>query len=264
MRGADDLDVEPVGVVPPIIERGRRQHRERAPHADPCAEWRTEAPEPDRARTLLGRAGEGCLECDVSARDRDDRRREVGAHVRRRPERVATDGHVPRDVPDQADDDTRRRNGDGIQIPGHPDRLLGGYGGGGDVLRKGGKLAERGRHNRRSGWRKGRVDVRQSLVGRCEMQGSNDGGAELRGIWIGVQASSPFTLTTATTRPTAAPNAARTTLSVKNNLTSRLKLAPMAARTATSCCRALARARSRFATLTPASAGDCEGRSAGR
>ena len=38
--------------------------------------------------------------------------------VCRRPERVAADGHVPRDVPEQADDDHRRGGDDSVDVPG--------------------------------------------------------------------------------------------------------------------------------------------------
>src|SRR2546422_96466 len=45
VRRADDLDVQPIGVVPPIVERGGGDHRDRAPDADPGAEGSAEPPE---------------------------------------------------------------------------------------------------------------------------------------------------------------------------------------------------------------------------
>ena len=68
VRRADDLHVEAVRVVPPVVERRRRQHRERAPDADPCAERRAESPEADRRARLRRRPGE-------CGRQRDDSRR---------------------------------------------------------------------------------------------------------------------------------------------------------------------------------------------
>src|SRR5260221_364514 len=35
---AQDLDVESVGIVPPVVEWRRRDHRDRSPDAHPCAE----------------------------------------------------------------------------------------------------------------------------------------------------------------------------------------------------------------------------------
>ena len=49
VRRAEDLDVEPVGVVPPVVERRRGQHRDAAPGGDERAERPAEAPDPHRS-----------------------------------------------------------------------------------------------------------------------------------------------------------------------------------------------------------------------
>ena len=57
MRRADDLDIETVGIVPPVVERRRREHGDRAPHYDPRAERRAR-PEDAHGGGTLPRAGE--------------------------------------------------------------------------------------------------------------------------------------------------------------------------------------------------------------
>ena len=53
---AHDLHVEPVGVVPPVVEGGRRDHDERAPDGDPGAQRSAESPEPHRLGALRARS----------------------------------------------------------------------------------------------------------------------------------------------------------------------------------------------------------------
>ncbi len=75
---------------------------------------------------------------------------------------------------------------------------------------------------------------------------SSPGVAEV-GRFAGTSCHSSGTTRTATRTPSAPPSAARTRLSVASWRTSRSRPAPMAVRTASSCRRASARARRRFA-----------------
>ena len=59
VRRADDLDVQPVGVVPPVVEGGGREHRERPPDAHPGPKRRAESPESYGRGTVFGRSGKG-------------------------------------------------------------------------------------------------------------------------------------------------------------------------------------------------------------
>ena len=53
MRRADDFDIQPVGVVPPVVERRGSQHGQRAPDRQPCAQRRARAEDPDRRDSFL-------------------------------------------------------------------------------------------------------------------------------------------------------------------------------------------------------------------
>ena len=72
VRRAHDLDVEPVGVVPPVVERGRGDHHERAPDRDPGAQ-RTRG-SPRSAPTRRARAASRRRWCAAPA-SRSSRRR---------------------------------------------------------------------------------------------------------------------------------------------------------------------------------------------
>src|SRR6185295_1524492 len=114
----EDLDVQAVGVVPPIVERRRGEHGDGAPDRHPGAERRAEAPEADGHLALRLGTGEGGLQGEPAAGDTSQHAAEIDGQVRRGPEGVAADRHVPRDVPQQADDDARRAHQHGREIPG--------------------------------------------------------------------------------------------------------------------------------------------------
>ena len=99
MRQADDFDVEAVGVMPPVVERRRREHREAAPRRHEASE--RSAKSPDRDARVLGvlRGAEGGGENRVAAGDTGEHAGEIDHHVRGRPEGVAADRDMPRDVP---------------------------------------------------------------------------------------------------------------------------------------------------------------------
>ena len=80
--GAQDLDVEAVSVVPPVVEGTRRDHRERTPDTDPRTEWTAEAPERD-ARIAIG-DGARCerrTQDQPATREPSGRAAEVNRHV---------------------------------------------------------------------------------------------------------------------------------------------------------------------------------------
>jgi hypothetical protein len=105
--GTEDLDVEPVRRVPPVVERRGGEHRAGAPDAHPRGERAAEAPEAHGARALRRAAREGRLENERAVGQPRRGATDVDAQVRRRPERVAADRDVPRDVPDEPHDDAR-------------------------------------------------------------------------------------------------------------------------------------------------------------
>ena len=116
---AQYLHVESVGVVPPVVQRCRHDHRQRAPDADPGAERTAEAPERDPGGALAGAAGERGAEHQPAARQAGDHAAQIDGQVGRRPERIPADGPMPGDVPEDADEDARRRERDSPQGPGY-------------------------------------------------------------------------------------------------------------------------------------------------
>src|SRR5207247_11437612 len=77
--------VETVGVVPPLVERARREHREGAPDRDPRAERPAEAPERDAGGLLLHGCGERGPEDEPAARRAGEYAAQVDREVGRRP-----------------------------------------------------------------------------------------------------------------------------------------------------------------------------------
>ena len=119
MRRADDLDVEPVRVVPPVVERRGDEHCAAAPGRDEGANRAGKTPDPD-ARGAKGRRIPKCgCEDQVPRRQSGEHAAGVNRDMRRRPEGVAPDRAVPRDIPVAA----HVRRGDGQrgapQVPGN-------------------------------------------------------------------------------------------------------------------------------------------------
>src|SRR5205809_179932 len=114
----EHLHVEAVGVVPPVVERRRRDHRERAPDAHPGAERAAEAPERHARVALFRRGGERCPQHQPAARQAREHAPQVDRHVGRGPERVAADRAMPGDVPDHAHLRAGRRDDRRGDIPG--------------------------------------------------------------------------------------------------------------------------------------------------
>ena len=101
----DDLDVEAVGVVPPVIERRGGEHGDAAPCCDEGAEGSAKAEDVDRCGGELGSGREGGAQDEIAAGDSGEHAAQVDGHVGGRPESIAADAAVPGDVPVRADGD---------------------------------------------------------------------------------------------------------------------------------------------------------------
>jgi hypothetical protein len=109
VRRAQDLDVQAIRAVPPVVERGRHDHRRGTPHPEERAERTLEAPHADRGGPELGAPAQRRREDEQRAGRPGDDPAGLDRDVRRGPERVAADRHVSRDVPVHADHDRRHR-----------------------------------------------------------------------------------------------------------------------------------------------------------
>ena len=118
MRRADEFYVEPVGVVPPVVEGRGGEHSHAAPASEEDAERTVQAEEADRGgaelRVLARRSADDKPEADDAA----EHSAEVEQQVRGRPEGIAADGAVPGDVPLAADVRGGYGGHPGPQIPG--------------------------------------------------------------------------------------------------------------------------------------------------
>ena len=125
MRQADDFDVEAVGVVPPVVEGRRGEHREAAPRRHETSERSAKAPHRDAGVLGFLRRAEGGRQNRVAAGDSGQHAREVDHHVRGRPEGVAADRDMPRDVPVTAEQVGGGGGGETPDIPGNRSGALG-------------------------------------------------------------------------------------------------------------------------------------------
>src|SRR5580704_16137931 len=107
MRGADDLDVEPEGVMPPVVEGRGGDHHHSAPAGHECAERAAESPNFYGSRFSDGIVSEGRGKNQVGADEAHEDSAELNKQVRGSPESVAANAHVPGDVPVEAEDDGR-------------------------------------------------------------------------------------------------------------------------------------------------------------
>ena len=114
VRRAENLDVEPVRVMPPAVERHGGDHGEAAPGADESSERRAESEDVD-GNSAQGRFGERGGEDQVAAGDAGDDAAELDCEMRGSPESIAADGAMPRDIPLP----TNERGGDAER--GQPD-----------------------------------------------------------------------------------------------------------------------------------------------
>src|SRR5229473_1928167 len=99
MRRTDDLHVEPVGSMPPIVERRRGEHGDAAPRRNERAQRSAESPQRDRALAQRRFAMERGGEDQVPAGQARQYSAQVDVDMRRCPEGVTADGAMPGYVP---------------------------------------------------------------------------------------------------------------------------------------------------------------------
>jgi hypothetical protein len=118
MRRAENFDLEPVGVMPPVVEGRGDQHSDAAPRGDERPQGPVKSPHPHGGETNLGQFAEAGGQDQVGRRNARNNAAQVDRHMRRGPEGVAADGAVPGNIPLDAD----HRGGDadhrGPQVPG--------------------------------------------------------------------------------------------------------------------------------------------------
>ena len=103
MRRADNLDVEAVSVMPPVIERSRGEHGDASPAGEENAQRGAQPKNTDRRGRELRVAEKSALDDQPRADDAGEHTAGVDGHVRRGPESIPADGPVPGDVPGAPD-----------------------------------------------------------------------------------------------------------------------------------------------------------------
>jgi len=117
VRQADYFDIESVGVVPPVVERRRGEHRKSAPRRHETSERPAKSPYRDARVFGLLRRSESGGQDRVAAGDSSEHAREINHHVRRSPERVAAYRDMPRDVPIATEHVGGGRSGEAPYVP---------------------------------------------------------------------------------------------------------------------------------------------------
>ncbi len=95
MGWADDLDVESVGVVPPVVKGGSHEHGDPAPPGEEDTERGAESKDTDRCITQLAIVAEGAVNDQPCTDDSGENTTGVDGHVGGGPESIAADGPVP-------------------------------------------------------------------------------------------------------------------------------------------------------------------------
>src|ERR1700686_218573 len=89
--------------MPPVVERRGSEHGDAAPGRNKRAQRPAESPDAHGRLPQEGIAPEGGGKDEVPARNARQHAAQMNREVGRRPERVAPDGTVPRDIPMYAD-----------------------------------------------------------------------------------------------------------------------------------------------------------------
>ncbi len=119
VRRADDLHIQPVGRMPPVVEGRRCNHRNPAPSCKEHAQRRTQAEDVHRRITQRRLPVEGALIHQPQPDDRGQHAAQLDHQVGRRPEAVATDGAVPRHIPFAANVSRRHAGNARPDVPRH-------------------------------------------------------------------------------------------------------------------------------------------------
>src|SRR5712692_2925505 len=117
MRQADNLYVESVSVMPPVVEGRRGEHRNSAPGGNKATQRAAKTPHRNRSRSGFARGTKGSREDCVPARDSGKDAGQVNGHVRRSPKSVAADRNMPGDIPVTAERVGDHRSGKAPYIP---------------------------------------------------------------------------------------------------------------------------------------------------
>ncbi len=137
VRRRNDLDVQAVGVVPPVVEGRRGEHRDAAPGRNKGAERGAEAQHRDRFTLQLLAAAKRRVQDQVSADHRRNHTAGIDQQMRRGEERIASDGTMPRDIPRAAKRGRGDRERAGPHRPRDARRTFG-------ARQVGGKCCDRG------------------------------------------------------------------------------------------------------------------------
>ena len=105
--------------MPPIVEGSRGHHPERTPDSHPRSQWPTKSPQSHCARLLFGCSKKRCPNHQPAARQSSHQPAEIDGDVRRRPESISSNGPMPRDVPEDADDNAGGASQNGASITGN-------------------------------------------------------------------------------------------------------------------------------------------------
>ena len=95
VRWADNLDVETVSVVPPVVKGSSHEHGDASPPGEEDAERGAKSKDTDRCITELAIVAEGAVNDQPGADDSGENTTGVDGHVRWGPESIAADGSVP-------------------------------------------------------------------------------------------------------------------------------------------------------------------------
>jgi hypothetical protein len=123
MRRRNDLHIKPVGLMPPVVEGRRRQHRNAAPGRNESPQRSAKTEDANRASGHFRGGRESGAQDQVTARNPGENAAQVNSHVRRRPKRVAADGPVPGDIPVSANGHRRDSERGAPNIPGNGTRF---------------------------------------------------------------------------------------------------------------------------------------------
>src|ERR1700678_1405116 len=107
MRRADNLYVQAIRVMPPVIKRSRGEYGEASPAGEKDAQRGAQSKNNDRRRRHLGVPKKSALYHQPGADDGGYHGAELDGQMRWSPERIAADGAVPGDIP-RAPDSGRR------------------------------------------------------------------------------------------------------------------------------------------------------------
>src|ERR1700728_3829480 len=100
MRRTQDLHIQTIGLVPPVVKRSRCYHSRASPAAYEGAQRPVKPPDAHGANPVYRRTAEGAGEDQVGRGRAGQDAAKMDEQVRRRPEGVPADALMPGNVPD--------------------------------------------------------------------------------------------------------------------------------------------------------------------